>query len=115
MAMFAEPGDPTPLTEIVALERAEKCVEPIARFFMYGAMAFFLPVFIFEEVPLPAGVAVALALWYVAWVFVFRRWKAWAIAGGCDPQELELLGEEVGILPVRGSFLWYLQWPAHAP
>ena len=113
--MFDEPGDPSPLTEDVALLRAEKCVEPIARFFTYGAMTIALPAMIINGFPLWLAATSIGLIWYVAWVLVFRRWRIWAIAGGCDPEELEYLGEESGILAARGSWLWYIQWPAHSP
>jgi hypothetical protein len=115
MSVFDEPGDPSPLTEMVALARLEKSVEPVARFIMYGATALILPLHIFDKLPLVPFMAIVGLIWYTAWVIVFRHWRSWAIGGGCDPEALKLVGEEVGILPAKGSFWWYFQWPAHAP
>jgi hypothetical protein len=115
MGMFDEPGDPCPLTEATALLRADKCVEPIARFFMYMSALLLLPAILISELPPWVFAAIAVAIWYIAWVVLFRRWRAWAISGGCDADYLEWLGEKSGVLAARGSWLWYLQWPAHAP
>lgn len=115
MGMFDEPGDPCPLTEEVALLRAEKCVEPIARFIMFLSCLLIAPGMLMTDHPNWILAAIAVAIYYSSWVVICRRWRAWAISGGCDPEELQLLGEESGILPARGSLLWYLQWPAHAP
>ena len=115
MGMFDEPGDPVPLDEITALRRAVKCIEPISRFLACMAMLVFIPVMLATDAA-EWLLAVAVVLpWYLAWVLLFRHWRRWAIRLGCDPEELELLGEEAGIIPPRGSWLWYLQWPAHAP
>ena len=115
MGMFDEPGDPSPLTEAVALVRAHKCVEPIARFLMYMSALLLFPAMVSSDLPAWFFGTIAGAVWYVSWVVLFRRWKAWAVSRGCDAEYLEWLGEESGVVAARGSWLWYLQWPAHAP
>jgi len=82
---------------------------------MYMSLLVLLPAMMITDLSEWIFAAITIAIWYVSWVVLFRRWKAWAISGGCDIEYLEQLGEEAGVIPVRGSWLWYLQWPAHAP
>jgi hypothetical protein len=113
--MFAEPNDPTPLTEDIAVLRGIKCVGKISTFFFYGEVLLLTPFLVLSGLSLAEVVACAAALYYGTWLLIFRRWRSWANGGGCDSEELMWLAEDVGFIPVRGTVWWYLQYPAHVP
>src|SRR5690606_37259755 len=111
--LFDEPGDPSPLTEEIAILRGYKCVNSIASFLTSGQAIFFGAFLLPLGVSFLSFIAFMLVVRYATWVLCLRRWRAWAVLSGCDLDELQSFAEDVGFLPERGTLVWRLQWPAH--
>ena len=54
-----------------------------------------------------AAVIVTLSgilLAWLWWSYFIPQWRSWAIARGADPEELQRLGVQSGLVPQKGSF-----------
>ncbi|WP_188661784.1 hypothetical protein [Arenimonas soli] len=102
------------MTAEVAIGRGEKCVEAISHFLVLMVVLLFIPAYLIQDLPKWSIYVFAIPVWYLIWIVLFRRWRSWAVAKGCDPQALQEEGESTGFIPPRGSLFWYLGWPAYA-
>jgi hypothetical protein len=100
---FDRSSDPFPLPAKVAIARGQLLVNgPVQAIMLLGFGAAY---FLFSwKVWAGAAVAVAgFALAWLWWSYFIPEWRAWALAKGADPEELDFLGIQSKLTWPKGS------------
>jgi membrane protein YdbS with pleckstrin-like domain len=101
---FDRPQDPSPLAAAVAVSRGQRLISWPVRLLMFGGIGAAYVLFYWSPWAAVIVTASGILLAWLWWSYFIPQWRSWAIERGADPEELQRLGVQSGLVPQKGSF-----------